>query len=131
MLLCQISDLHVMPKGRLAYDRVDTAALLRRAIAQLNRLDPQPDMVLITGDLADRGEPEAYAHLREILADLRAPFLVIRGNHDHIDAFRSASIDRFWLAIDAQDPSFDRGRHRSELLRLGALQVLPFGKAPP
>lgn len=106
MLLCQISDLHVMPKGRLAYDRVDTAALLRRAIAQLNRLDPQPDMVLITGDLADRGEPEAYAHLREILADLRAPFLVIRGNHDHIDAFRSAFADHDYLPMTGESVQY-------------------------
>ena len=52
MLLAQISDLHVMPKGQLAYGRVDTAPMLRDAIEHLNRLDPQPDAVLITGDLA-------------------------------------------------------------------------------
>ena len=45
MLLAQISDLHVMPKGRRAYERVDTAGMLREAIAHLNRLDPQPDVV--------------------------------------------------------------------------------------
>ena len=51
--MAQLSDLHVMPKGELAYDRVDTAAMLRDAIAHVNRLDPQPDAVLLTGDLAD------------------------------------------------------------------------------
>jgi len=60
MLIAQISDLHVMPKGKLAYERVDTAGMLRNAVAHLNRLDPRPDVVLITGDLADRGEPLAY-----------------------------------------------------------------------
>ncbi|MEO8848425.1 MAG: phosphodiesterase [Casimicrobiaceae bacterium] len=94
MLLAQISDLHVMPKGQLAYGRVDTASMLRNAVAHLNRLDPQPDVVLITGDLADRGERSAYAHLREILADLKAPFFVIPGNHDRIDEFRLAFADQ-------------------------------------
>ena len=97
MLLAQISDLHVMPKGRRAYERVDTAGMLREAIAHLNRLDPQPDVVLITGDLADKGERDAYAHLREILADLRTPYYVIPGNHDKLDEFRRAFADQPYL----------------------------------
>ncbi|MEP7062028.1 MAG: phosphodiesterase [Betaproteobacteria bacterium] len=97
MLLAQITDLHVMPKGQLAYGRVDTAGMLRNAVAHLNRLDPQPDVVLITGDLADRGEPAAYAQLREILTDLKPPFYVIPGNHDRIAAFRAAFADQPYL----------------------------------
>jgi 3',5'-cyclic AMP phosphodiesterase CpdA len=102
MLLAQISDLHVMPKGQVAYGRVDTATMLRDAIAHLNRLDPQPDVVLITGDLADKGEPAAYAQLREILADLRAPFYVIPGNHDRVAAFREAFADQRYLPPDGE-----------------------------
>ena len=97
MLLAQISDLHVMPKGELAMGRVDTAGMLRDAIAHLNRLDPQPDAVLITGDLADKGQRTAYAHLREILADLRTPFYVIPGNHDKVAEFRLAFADQPYL----------------------------------
>ena len=97
MIVAQISDLHVMPKGGLAYGRVDTAAMTRAAIAHLNRLDPQPDMVLITGDLADHGEREAYLHLRELLADLRAPYWVIPGNHDRHDQFYRAFADHDYL----------------------------------
>ena len=59
MLLAQISDLHVMPKGELAYGRVDTASMLRNAIEQLNRLGAEPDVVLITGDLAGKGQRTA------------------------------------------------------------------------
>ncbi|MEP7207333.1 MAG: phosphodiesterase [Casimicrobiaceae bacterium] len=100
MLLAQISDLHVMSKGELAYGRVDTADLLRRAVRHLNRLDPRPDAVLITGDLADKGEPRAYAHLREILDDLQYPFYVIPGNHDRLAAFRAAFADQPYLPAD-------------------------------
>lgn len=102
MLLAQISDLHVMPRGRHAYERVDTAGMLREAIAHLNRLDPQPDVVLITGDLADKGERAAYAHLREILADLRTPYYVIPGNHDRLDEFRRAFADQPYLPITGE-----------------------------
>ena len=97
MLLAQLSDLHVMPKGELAYGRVDTAPMLRDAIAHVNRLDPQPDAVLLTGDLADKGQREAYAHMREILADLRATYYVIPGNHDRHDEFRRAFADQPYL----------------------------------
>jgi len=94
--------LHVMPKGQLAYGRVDTAAMLRDAIEHLNRLDPQPDVVLITGDLADKGERAAYAHLREILAALAAPFFIIPGNHDRIAEFRLAFTDQAYLPADGE-----------------------------
>lgn len=97
MILAQISDLHVMARGRLAYGRVDTAAMLRAAVAHLNRLRPVPDAILVTGDIADRGDPEAYALCRDILAGLPAPFYVIPGNHDRPDEFRRAFADHAYI----------------------------------
>ncbi|MDQ6620352.1 MAG: phosphodiesterase [Pseudomonadota bacterium] len=102
MLLAHITDLHVMAKGELAYGRVDTASMLRNAVRHLNRLDSKPDAVLITGDLADKGEPRAYEHLREILADLQYRFYVIPGNHDRIDAFRAAFADQTYLPTSGE-----------------------------
>jgi len=52
-LIAQISDLHIKRQGALAYNRVDTAAALSRCIAELNRFSPRPDLVVISGDLAD------------------------------------------------------------------------------
>jgi 3',5'-cyclic AMP phosphodiesterase CpdA len=102
MLIAQITDLHVMPKGQLAYGRVDTAGMLRNAVAHLNRLDPRPDAVVITGDLADRGEPSAYQHMREILAALELPWYVITGNHDRTDNFRAAFADQPYLPREGE-----------------------------
>ena len=56
MLLAQISDLHVVAKGRKLFDRIDTPAFLARAVAHLNTLEPRPDFVWITGDLVDPGQ---------------------------------------------------------------------------
>jgi Icc protein len=100
VIVAQITDLHVMPPGKLAYGRVDTAAMLCAAIAHLNRLAPQPDLVLITGDLADRGEPDAYRHLRALLGELRARYCVIPGNHDRQAEFRRAFADHDYLPED-------------------------------
>lgn len=82
MLIAQITDLHLTLPGTLAYGVVDTVALTRAAVARLARLDPRPDVVLITGDLTFDGAPGEYAHLVELLGELPMPWLAIPGNHD-------------------------------------------------
>ena len=90
MMIAQISDPHVVLPGALLYGRVDTAAMLARAVAELNRLEPPPDIVVITGDLVDKGEPAEYDQLRRLLAKLAMPVFVIPGNHDSREALRAA-----------------------------------------
>ena len=58
MLIAQITDTHIKLPGKLAYRRVDTAQMLRACVSELLRLDPQPDLIVHTGDLADFGLPE-------------------------------------------------------------------------
>jgi len=90
MLICQLSDLHVRPPGELAYGRVDTAAFVRRCVAQVAGFAPRPDAIVITGDIADRGLPEEYAHALALLEGLTMPIYVIPGNHDDRVALRQA-----------------------------------------
>ena len=97
MLIAQISDMHVKAEGKLLYRRIDTAGFLERAVAHVNALDPQPDIVLATGDLVDGGKPEEYAHLRRLLAPLAMPVHLIPGNHDARDAMREAFPDHTYL----------------------------------
>jgi len=97
MLIAQLSDPHVRPDGVLYQDVVDSNAMFVRAIAHLNELDPRPDLVLLSGDLVDKGEAAEYQHLRRLLAGLAMPTLVIPGNHDDRDAFRRAFADHAYL----------------------------------
>ena len=90
MLICQLSDLHVRPPGQLAYRRVDTAAHVRRCVEHIAALDPPPDAIVVTGDIADRGAPEEYEHALALLAPLAAPLFVIPGNHDDRTALKHA-----------------------------------------
>lgn len=100
MLIAQISDTHIRPKGVLAMDRVDTAGYLARAVTHINALRPAPALVLLTGDLVDAGMAEEYAHLRELLAPLAMPVYVIPGNHDARDALRAAFNAHRYLPAD-------------------------------
>ena len=97
MLIAQISDTHILPKGTIAFGFVDTAHYLARAVAHIQALRPAPDVVLVTGDLVDAGKPEEYAHLRSLLAPLKMPVHVIPGNHDARDALRAAFADHAYL----------------------------------
>ena len=103
MIVAQISDLHVMVDGRLAYGALDTEACLLRAIDRLNALSPRPDVVAITGDLVDEGSPREYERLRACLDRLRMPWRLVPGNHDARAPLREAFPGHPW---DEGEPGF-------------------------
>jgi len=90
MLIAQITDTHIKLPGKLAYRKVDTAAMLERCVANLQSLKQQPDLILLTGDLVDLGRPEEYDHLKSILAPIKQRIIAIPGNHDERNAMRDA-----------------------------------------
>ena len=90
MLIAQISDLHIRPKGQLAYGVSETNLFAEHAIHALLRLDPTPDCVLVTGDLTDCGLEEEYDIVAELLSRLPFPAYAVPGNHDRREPFRRA-----------------------------------------
>jgi len=90
VLVAQISDLHIKSPDTLAYGRVDTASALERCVTALNEFAPSPDLVVISGDLADTPTDEEYEHLKRLLAPLKVPFVSIPGNHDSRELMRTA-----------------------------------------
>jgi 3',5'-cyclic-AMP phosphodiesterase len=90
MLIAQISDLHFLPKGTLAFGRVDVAGCLERALDHLNALEPGADAVLITGDLTNDGDAAVWAELMGALRRLKAPIYPLPGNHDDRELMRAA-----------------------------------------
>lgn len=83
MLIAQISDLHVRPKGQLYRGVVDSNAQLNSAIRHLYQLDRRPDLVILSGDLVDEGNPDEYAQAAECLSRLTIPYMIVAGNHDN------------------------------------------------
>jgi 3',5'-cyclic AMP phosphodiesterase CpdA len=77
-LLAQLSDPHL---GADWLDR-DPVPALAAAVEAVEALRPEPDAVLVSGDLAEHGAEAEYAQARELLGRLRGPVYVLAGNHD-------------------------------------------------
>ncbi|MEL6129342.1 MAG: phosphodiesterase [Cyanobacteria bacterium J06554_1] len=105
-LIAQISDLHVQAPGQLAYGTVNTNPLVAEAIAHLSRLNPQPDLVVASGDLAHHGTPAAYEMLATLLAPLQCPIYLMPGNHDQRDNLRRAFTTHSYLPKDTTHLSY-------------------------
>jgi 3',5'-cyclic-AMP phosphodiesterase len=124
MLIAQLSDMHLRPEGQLLYDRIDTAGYLERAVAHVLKLDPRPDVVIMTGDLVEAGKPEEYARLRRLIAPLPMPVYVIPGNHDARETLRAAFSDQGYFPVSG----YLQYAVESHPVRLIALDTLVEGK---
>lgn len=95
-VVLQISDVHILAAG-LLNDAVDTLDNLSRVIAQIDAAGRVPDAVIFSGDLADKGEPQAYERFRAAagpwVARMGVPCVYLPGNHDARPAFRAHLLD--------------------------------------
>lgn len=76
--ICQISDLHLTGK-------IGHAPSYQRFLAVLKLTTfhhPKPDLLLLTGDLVNDGNRDAYDWLFDTLDRTDIPYLAIAGNHD-------------------------------------------------
>lgn len=81
MKFIHLTDTHFVPHGRHLYG-LDPRGRLEAAVADINRVHADAEVVMVTGDLAHRGEEDAYLSLRAVLAELTVPVLLLLGNHD-------------------------------------------------
>nr|WP_324288038.1 phosphodiesterase [Agrococcus sp. SL85] len=95
--LLHVSDTHLLAGAGRLYDRVPSEEHLRTLFAGLAASGAKPEAIVFTGDLADRGEPDAYRRLRAIVdpaaAELGARVIWVMGNHDDRGAFRAGLLD--------------------------------------
>lgn len=80
---------------------MDTEAALRRAVRHLTELEPAPDLVLFTGDLAEFGRRAEYDAVAAALAPLTMPVYAVPGNHDDGAVAREALARCMPVAGDA------------------------------
>lgn len=95
-LLVHFSDTHLLPGSGQLYDRVNSDAHLAEALEELESSGARPDAFVFTGDLADKGDPAAYAKLRALVDPVAqrmgATVIWLMGNHDDRAAFRTAML---------------------------------------
>ena len=79
--LVQLTDTHLPANADDTLVGVNTSATLGNVIAALQRREA-PDLVVITGDLAETPAPQAYKKLVELTQRINAPVFCLPGNHD-------------------------------------------------
>ena len=100
MIIAQISDTHIA-LGAADSDR--RARDLERTLADINALDPAPDVIIHTGDVVHGGRRGDYAAAASLLATARAPVYIAAGNRDDRENLRH-SLSR-WVR-PAPEPGF-------------------------
>jgi len=88
----QISDSHI---GFHQAANPDVAATLKASIDAINALPQQPAFVVHTGDVTHLSTPEQFATAKELLSTLRAPLVVLPGEHDFIGKNHTRFFDVF------------------------------------
>ena len=61
---------------------LDPHERLEACIDDINRNHADAELCVITGDLAQSGQPKAYRDLRDCLSKLKLPYHLMIGNHD-------------------------------------------------
>ena len=94
MIVAQISDTHIVLETPDAERRLREFA---STIADINALDPAPDVIVHTGDIVHNGRRDEYAQAAALLAKARAPVYVLPGNKDQRSNLRAAfSANRYF-----------------------------------
>lgn len=119
-VVAHLSDPHLLADGVRQYGVVDTEAGVVRALERLAHVDPPPQALVFTGDLADRAEPAAYARLRALVepaaAAMGAQVVWVMGNHDERAPYSEGLFD------EASDAPQDRV-HEVDGLRIVSLDT--------
>jgi len=117
-VIAHISDTHLVAGDGDLYGDVDAEGRLSELLERLEASQTRPDALIFTGDLADKGQPDAYRKLRNLvepLADrLGAEVIWVMGNHDNRAALREHLL-RGQLEALVEDGLGQRERRRRAL----------------
>ena len=123
-LLVHLSDTHLLGRGKKLFGEIQSELALSTLMNRLIESNLEVEAILFTGDLADRGEPEAYLRLRALIEpfgeQLGAQIFWTMGNHDEREPFHQI----LWRETPSSEP-FDR------VMMLGDLRVIILDSSVP
>jgi 3',5'-cyclic AMP phosphodiesterase CpdA len=122
----QISDSHIGFKGTA---NSDVLASFAQAIAQVNALPRRPAFVVHTGDLTHTSTAEQFDTVKQLLATLKAPqVVVLPGEHDtvqgakpYLDVFGAGTQGEGWSSFDMGGIHFLSLNNVVDVTKLGHL----------
>lgn len=123
-VIAHVSDTHLLAGGAPLGGVADTVTAVERTTTQLGRLGGALDAIVVTGDVTDIGEPDAYRRVRSALEPIAeatgARLVWVMGNHDERAAFRSELLD---------EPGTDQPVHH--VVQLGGLRLIALDTSVP
>jgi 3',5'-cyclic-AMP phosphodiesterase len=90
LTILQLTDTHFFADGQKTLHGINTRESFSAVLKAAQSEDVTPDIILLTGDLADRGEVEAYRALEQALAVFDCPIYALPGNHDDRENLKRA-----------------------------------------
>ena len=82
MWIAHLSDMHLRPRRAGEPRGCAPQPMFWQALDRIARLARQPDLLVLSGDLAESGELRTYRGLVRRLERLALPFCLVPGNHD-------------------------------------------------
>jgi 3',5'-cyclic-AMP phosphodiesterase len=82
LLVAQITDTHLFEDDRKTMFDCPTNQTFAAVIATIAQLSPQPDLLLLTGDISQDDSAGSYTYARSLLEPLQIPTYWLPGNHD-------------------------------------------------
>ncbi|MGR9108781.1 MAG: metallophosphoesterase family protein [Gammaproteobacteria bacterium] len=83
MTVLQLTDLHLFADPGRLFNGVDTRNSFAHTLEHIARHQENPDVIVLTGDLAHDGDPQTYYFIADALKRFQAPVYFVLGNHDH------------------------------------------------
>ncbi|MGV0027981.1 3',5'-cyclic-AMP phosphodiesterase [Phormidesmis priestleyi] len=112
LLIAQVTDIHLFAETDRTLLGLPTTESFEFLIEQLYRLNPRPDLLLLTGDLSQDGTSDSYDRLQALLSPLGIPVYWLPGNHDLPDVMARSLSHPLFLP----DKSFQAGDWQFVLL---------------
>ncbi len=154
MLIAQLTDIHIGFDPEARPEELNRTRF-RAALARVFETPNAPDLLVLSGDLTDHGDPDSFTKIAALLAEVPCPILPLVGNHDtreellrafpncpQADGFIQYVVERDGLAIVCLD-TLEPGRHggafcearaawlRVQLAELAGKPVVMFMHHPP
>ena len=116
LVIAHLSDTHLTSTGVLYNAVIDPQAALLAVVTALRTAQADgrgPDVIIVSGDLTDSGDPDAYRRLAAALEGVAPQIIYATGNHDVRTAFHTTLLDE----PDRADPIL-------QVFRLPAVRIV-------
>jgi len=121
----QLTDCHLSADEEASYRGINPRQTLDSVLARVKTW--RPDLLLVTGDLAEDGSKAVYEFLADTLSELSIPVLTVPGNHD----CRSRQKEYFPLTASEEALYYDASTWGLILLNSAAKGQIPGVLSPP